>query len=253
MCVVVYATPPLCQIRSEVTGGGVDEDKTSQSISWVSSLFPAMTAQDRRRDTLAGHGIFSKHPWCGSHRAALMSSDDSPMGCTVNRNHISTDPELLHCGDSHDAGFSWVFSSNSHHVLRTKQWSRWINMQETDSISIFSMIQWVMLLRLPERTTESFAIINNQPWVRYFHWSRAQDSLFLFFRFFPLQLSFMVHTHATRPHTISYRQTCIQTPFLLPRKHAFLYITSSRWLDNLHQFEIATTKLSSPQSHYWLY
>lgn len=30
-----------------------------------------------------------------------------------------------------------------------------------------------MLLRLPEETTESFAIINNQSWVRYFHWNRG--------------------------------------------------------------------------------
>lgn len=35
-------------------------------------------------------------------------------------------------------------------------------------------------------------------------------------------------------------------------KHACSYITSSRWLDNLHQFKLATKGPHHPQSHYWL-
>lgn len=101
---------------------------------------------------------------------------------------------------------------------------------------------------LPDRTTESFAIINNQPWVRYFHWSEAQVSIFFFF--FPLlHLPSSTYTCNKTTYSVSWRQACKHSDsfaFVSPslththtRKHACSHITSSRWLDNLHQFNLA--------------
>lgn len=63
--------------------------------------------------------------------------------------------------------------------------------------------------------------------------------------------SLYVDTYATRPHTLSLagKHAYRLFPFYLSpqnHKHARPCITSSRWLDNLHQFELAT---KSPHHH----
>lgn len=78
-------------------------------------------------------------------------------------------------------------------------------------------------------------------------------SLFSFFLpNFLLWYTHMQRNHIQSPagkHAFRLLFFCLSTYI---RKHACAYITSSRWLDNLHQFKLATKKLSSPQSHYWL-
>lgn len=121
-----------------------------------------------------------------------------------------------------------------------------------------------MLLRLPEETTESFAIINNRQWVRYFHWNRGQNLLVFHFSFLSPTFPYL-HMHRTnlRTHCCPLQENMPSESLWTPqmhtythmRKHACSHLMSSRWLDitfNHHQFELATKKPWSPQSHYWL-
>lgn len=124
-----------------------------QSTTWVSSLFTAMTASDASPFLRCSSPVLS----CG----VMVSS-------AVGYSNTQKPSAWSHCGGH------LAFTVHT----KTNRESRWINKKETDSISISCLTLWVMLLRLPESTTESFAIINNQPWVRWFHWSEAQvDSL----------------------------------------------------------------------------
>lgn len=118
------------------------------------------------------------------------SDAEETVGCKINSYHSNIDGCFV-------VGI-WGLSLNLHHVHQAKHKSRWINTQdETDSVSTSSLTPWVMPLWLPESTTDSFAIINSQPWVRCFHWSRAQVPSFLVFSSFSSLLFATTYTNST--------------------------------------------------------
>lgn len=128
---------------------------------------------------------------------------------TINRHHVS----YHKAGGGFSALWEFlVFPLKSHHVCKTKQWNRQINMRgETECIAIFSLVRWVILLWLPERTT---VICNNKQSAMSQILSLEQYASPLFFTLF-LRVPYLIYIHIELNHTLHTWGELIPTPFFL--------------------------------------